>query len=436
MTAEKRLIIFGRYPEVGRTKTRLIPALGPAGAADLQRDLTEQVLQTALSAAWTVPFDLEFCFHGDSFFKVRRWLDSEEIHFTRQSDGDLGQRMYWAMAKAFDQGYQRVVLAGTDVPALSAGHLTQAFQALAEHDLVFGPSTDGGYWLVGARRKLDIFSGLSWSHGDVLRETLAMARGKGWSTHCLASLTDMDTLSDLKAWQPKRNWRRPYLSVIIPVLNEADRLRQTIAGAESDDSEVIVVDGGSEDESKNIAGGAGVKVVSAPKGRAVQQNFGAQMAKGKVLLFLHADTLLPQGFVPRIFEALMDAKVVMGAFKLKTDLNRVGMRLVELGANCRSRFFQMPYGDQGLFMSRETFETLGGFPEVPIAEDLFLVRQAMRLGRIRILKEAVVTSGRCWEKNGIFQTTTANFVVAAGCLFGKSPHRLARLYRRWTQTLS
>ncbi len=433
MTAKNRLIIFGRYPVVGQTKTRLIPVLGPVGAADFQRDLTERVLQTALSAAWSVPFDLEFCFHGNSLANVRRWLDSDEIDFAHQCDGDLGQRMYSAMARAFDQGYQRVVLAGTDVPDLSESHLAQAFQVLADQDLVFGPSTDGGYWLVGARRKIDIFTGLKWSHADVLRDTLAMARGKGWSAFCLAPLTDMDALSDLKVWQPGRNWRRPYLSVVIPVLNEAGRLRHTIASAVCEDSEVIAVDGGSTDASKDVAEKAGAKVVCAPKGRAVQQNFGAQAARGKVLLFLHADTLLPEGFVVRIFEALLDVNVVMGAFKLKTDWERVGMRFIEMAANLRSSVFQLPYGDQGLFMTRETFEVLGGFPEVPIAEDLFLVRHAGRLGKIRTLGEAVVTSGRRWKKSGILKTTAANYLVAAGCLMGKSPHRLARLYRTWTR---
>jgi uncharacterized protein len=434
--SENRLIIFGRYPVVGRTKTRLIPVLGPTGAAQLQRGLTEQVLQTALSTAWTTPFELEFCFSGGSYQKVHRWLLSAKIQLTLQSSGDLGQRMYAAMAAAFDRGHTRVVLVGTDVPAFNSDHLTAAFNALNHHDLVFGPSTDGGYWLVGARRKINVFDGISWGKDDVLKNSLALAQKKGWSVHCLDPLTDMDTLSDLEKWQPGKKWRRPYLSVIIPVVNEEKYLPKTILSACTEDTEVIVVDGGSQDASVTLAEEAGVRVISAPKGRAVQLNAGARSAKGRVFLFLHADTILPKDFVIHIFEALMDAKVSMGAFGFKTDYDKFAMRVIEKATNIRSRIFQLPYGDQGLFMSRDTFVSLGGFSEIPIAEDLFLVRNAATLGKVKTLKIPAITSGRSWRKGGIIRTTIANYLVALGCFLRKSPRDLARLYGRWTKSSS
>jgi rSAM/selenodomain-associated transferase 2/rSAM/selenodomain-associated transferase 1 len=432
--ADNRLIIFGRYPVVGRTKTRLIPALGPAGAAQLQRILSEQVLQTALSAAWTAPFELEFCYTGGSYDKVCRWLCSDEIHLTVQSPGNLGQRMYKAMTDAFDKGHKQVVLAGTDVPGLSGDHLVAAFNALNHHDLVFGPSTDGGYWLVGSRRKLNVFDGISWSKADVLKNTLKLAKASGWSAHCLEPLTDMDTLSDLEKWQPGRKWHRPYLSVIIPVLNEETYLRKTIAAARTEDTEVIVVDGGSKDASVNLAKEAGSRVLYSPKGRAVQLNAGARSAKGQVFLFLHADTILPKGFVSHIFDTLMDAKLSVGAFGFKTDYDKFAMRIIEKATNLRSRIFQLPYGDQALFMSRDTFVSLGGFPEVPIAEDLFLVRNAVNLGKVKTLKIPSITSGRSWRRGGVLRTTIINYLVAAGCFLRKSPHDLARLYNRWTRS--
>ena len=434
--SENRLIIFGRYPVVGRTKTRLIPALGPAGAAQLQRRLTEQVLQTALSAAWTTPYDLEFCFSGGSYEKVHRWLLSANIQLTLQFSGDLGQRMYIAMAAAFDRGYSRVILAGTDVPDLACDHLAAAFNTLNHHDLVFGPSTDGGYWLVGARRKLNVFEGISWSKANVLKNTTALAQKNGWSVHCLDPLTDMDTLSNLEKWQPGKKWHRPYLSVIIPVLNEEKYLRKTITSACTEDTEVIVVDGGSQDASVALAKEAGARVISASKGRASQLNAGARSAKGQVFLFLHADTILPKDFVGHIFEALMDVKVSMGAFGFKTDYDKFAMRVIEKATNIRSRILQLPYGDQGLFMSRDTFVSLGGFSEVPIAEDLFLVRNAASLGKVKTLKIPTITSGRSWRKGGIIRTTIANYLVAVGCFLRKSPHDLARLYRRWTKSSS
>jgi rSAM/selenodomain-associated transferase 2 len=384
----------------------LIPVLGPVGAAQLQRGLTEQVLRTALSAAWTTPYELEFCFSGGSYEKVHRWLLSPKIQLTLQSSGDLGRRMYAAMAAAFDRGHTRVVLAGTDVPTFNSDHLTAAFKALDHQDL------------------------------DVLENSLALAQKKGWSVECLDPLTDMDTLSDLKKWQPGKKWRRPYLSVIIPVVNEEKYLPKTIFSACTIDTEVIVVDGGSQDASVALAEEAGVRVISAPKGRAVQLNAGARSAKGQVFLFLHADTILPKDFVVHIFEALMDAKVSVGAFGFKTDYDKLAMRVIEKATNIRSRIFQLPYGDQGLFMSRDTFVSLGGFSEIPIAEDLFLVRNAATLGKVKTLKIPAITSGRSWRKGGIIRTTIANYLVAVGCFLRKSPHDLARLYGRWTKSSS
>ncbi len=430
---QNRLIIFGRYPVIGRTKTRLIPVLGPTGAADLQRRFTEQLLQTALSAAWTTPFDLEFCYTGGSDRLVKRWLRTDEIALTHQPGGDLGRRMYLAMASAFKKGYQKVVLIGTDVPELSATHLKAAFDALREVDIVLGPSTDGGYWLIASRRKVEIFNGITWSRNTVLKQTMAKAKEKGLSVHCLNPLTDMDTIDDLKQWHGQSDWNQPYLSVIIPVLDEEQYVTQAITAVRNADTEVIVVDGGSQDASVKLAQSAGARVVSSQRGRALQLNAGARHAKGRVLLFLHADTQLPQDFVRYIFETLMDGEVVLGAFGFKTDMMQMGMRIIELAANFRARLFHLPYGDQGFFLPRDRFETLGGFPEVPIAEDLFLARQAAALGKVRSLPVPAVTSARRWQKSGLLRTTAANYLVAAGCLLGKSPHTLAQLHHRWTQ---
>jgi hypothetical protein len=147
-----------------------------------------------------------------------------------------------------------------------------------------------------------------------------------------------------------------------------------------------------------------------------------------VLLFLHADTLLPGGFVNSIFETLMDSRAVVGAFRFKTELDRPLMRMIEFLINFRSKYLKMPYGDQGLFMRKSFFDSVGGFQEVPIAEDLFFIRSLGKRGHIRIAPADAITSERRWVKVGLLRTLLINQIIVAGCYLGVSPHALTSLY--------
>jgi rSAM/selenodomain-associated transferase 1 len=200
-SSRNRLIIFGRYPVPGRAKTRLIPALGPAGAADLQRRLTEDILQTARRFASPSEISVEICFEGGSKQKMRRWLGSGPI-LSRQIPGNLGQRMQAAFLDAFQRGADRVVLLGTDIPQIRTDHLEQSFNALTESDLVIGPSTDGGYWLIGMKHPIDLFEGIKWSTDAVFGQTLALAKEQGLRVKTLSPLRDIDTTEDLKQVLP------------------------------------------------------------------------------------------------------------------------------------------------------------------------------------------------------------------------------------------
>lgn len=133
-----------------------------------------------------------------------------------------------------------------------------------------------------------------------------------------------------------------------------------------------------------LAARAGARVETSLRRRAEQQNLGASVAKGRVLLFLHSDTCLPHGYVGHVFETLMDQRYVGGAFRFKTDLGRPLMKVIEFGANIPSRYLKLPCGDQGLFIRKQVFQMLRGFPEVPIAEDLFFVHRFLKIGRIGI----------------------------------------------------
>jgi rSAM/selenodomain-associated transferase 2/rSAM/selenodomain-associated transferase 1 len=422
-----RLILFGRYPVPGRTKTRLIPFLGPAGAAELQRHLTEKAFQTAKEAAIRRGMALEICLDGGTPYKTRRWMGSWALH-ALQDGADLGQRMETAFFRAFHEGCSRVVLFGTDIPGLSASALDLAMDRLRDSDVVLGPSTDGGYWLIGLKKSADLFRGIAWSSEQVLSQTLDRAENLGLSIALLDPLTDVDTMEEVHKLLPDWEDTMPYLSVIIPALDEAEHIKEAVRHALCGDAEVMVVDGGSRDGTREAAVHAGARLLESQKGRGVQQNHGAEAARGRVLLFLHADTLLPEDYVNHIFETLLARKAVLGAFRFKTDLEKPLARVIEALVNFRSRHFRLPYGDQAFFVRKEVFEKTGGFPNVPIGEDFFFVKRLRRHGRIALANAFVTTSGRRWEKRGLLRTTWTNQVILAGLAMGISLSTLASIY--------
>jgi len=423
------LIVFGRYPRVGKTKTRLIPALGPVGAAALQKRLAEKTVATARQTAIRIGARLVFCHDGGRGQQLRQWLGGRPIHFRPQATGDLGRRMHLAMQCAFDGGARRVVLVGTDIPGLTAAILEQAFAALDEKDLVIGPSIDGGYWLVGMTRPENIFDGIRWSRPDVLENTLTLARRKGMTPCLLDPLNDLDTPGDLAREMGPGQSPQPWLSVVIPALNEARQIARTITAASIPEAQIIVSDGGSTDRTVTIASSLGACIVSGQPGRAGQQNRGAAVARGEVLLFLHADTRLPANYGDHVFNTLMDRRTVLGAFRFATDVHTPVMRTIAFFTNLRAGRLKLPYGDQGLFVRHADFYRFGGFPETPIAEDLYLVRKMARNGRIVLTPVAAVTSGRRWRRLGPLRTTLVNTLIAVGCLAGIPPQWLSPLYR-------
>lgn len=233
--------------------------------------------------------------------------------------------------------------------------------------------------------------------------------------------------------------KAPKISIIIPVLNEAATIQETLTRFENaSEVEVIVVDGGSRDDTvaiamrvgKAIAKSLRIEVISAAAGRASQMNAGAAVATGDILLFLHADTHLPTSFDTLVRQALQNAGTVAGAFELRIDAQLRGLRLVEKMVNMRSHFLSMPYGDQAIFLKAATFHDLGGFPDLPIMEDFELMLGLRRQGRITIVPAPVVTSGRRWQKLGVVKTTLINQLIIAGYFLGVPPAQLVRWYRR------
>jgi rSAM/selenodomain-associated transferase 2 len=222
------------------------------------------------------------------------------------------------------------------------------------------------------------------------------------------------------------------LSIIVPMLNEAPVLPHLLAHLlplRRVGVEVVLADGGSEDGSAAIAACAGFAVVRAERGRARQMNAGAAAASGDVLLFLHADTRLPDGAIQLIDAALADGRHAWGRFDVEFDLRTWTMKATAFGMNLRSRLSGIATGDQALFMTRAVFDAIGGFPDQPLMEDVEITSRLRRRSRAACIRRPVLTSARRWQSRGPWRTILLMWRLRLAYRFGASPADLARQYR-------
>jgi rSAM/selenodomain-associated transferase 2 len=226
----------------------------------------------------------------------------------------------------------------------------------------------------------------------------------------------------------------PTFSVIVPVLGEehlvnrvVDHIRTVGYGRQV---EILIADGHPERSTLAALTRPGVLAVPAPRGRARQMNAGARKATGEILVFLHADSTLPAGAFEAMERVLADGKRVGGAFDLAIRSRRWSLRLVARAASLRSRLSRVPYGDQAIFLTSRVFRELGGYADIPILEEVDLMRRLRRAGlRIGFAKGRTVTSPRRWEAEGVWRRTFTNWAIILLYLFGVSPERLTRLHK-------
>jgi len=220
------------------------------------------------------------------------------------------------------------------------------------------------------------------------------------------------------------------ISVVIPALNEQSRIERAVVSAAGLRVERIVVDGGSSDATADAARRAGAdRVIRAPAGRSRQMDAGWRDARGEVVLFLHGDTRLGEGWQAALEGALADPAVAGGAFRLRFEEAGPGLRVIEWGVRIRSRVGRLPYGDQALFVRRRLLESAGGIAPVPIFEDLDLVRLIQRNGRLALLPVDAWTSGRRYERNGVLRQWLRNQAALAGYFLDLPRARVAAWYR-------
>lgn len=221
-------------------------------------------------------------------------------------------------------------------------------------------------------------------------------------------------------------------SIIIPTLNEARYLSETLAQIQQLSShEIIISDGGSNDNTLKIASKFTQNLIKGSAGRALQMNAGAQIATGELLLFLHADSYIERASYQKMLAAMKKTEVLGGAFSLLIDSDRWALQIINQFANLRSRYLGRAYGDQAFFVKKHVFQEMKGFTEFPICEDLDFYKRLKFLGPVVLLKEEVLTSPRRWVNEGIWFTTIRNILIATLFELGFPP----RILTKWYQTI-
>jgi rSAM/selenodomain-associated transferase 2/rSAM/selenodomain-associated transferase 1 len=470
----ERVVLFTRYPEPGKTKTRMIPFLGAEKAADLHAQMTEFTVDRLKEVKSTRAVSIEIRFAGGTERLMRRWLGKSFVYANQGSD-DLGMRMLRSCADAFREGVKRVVVVGTDCPGWGATTMNKAFRLLLRKDVVLGPAQDGGYYLVGLSRLVpEIFSEIPWGTDRVMQATTEIIRARGISVAFVDPFQDVDRPEDLPVWEETvrarygcslARYERDYairrssplfedrglgtafetplapisksygepgrVSVIIPTLNEEASIGSALLRVVGmPDIEVIVADGGSTDRTAELARCMGARVITSPAGRAQQMNAGARQATGETLVFLHADTLLPEGWPEAVRDILNWPGTALGAFAFRLDHTSASTKIIEKLANVRAKLMQMPYGDQVLFLRTGLFHRVGGFLDLPVMEDFEFVRRVRRLGKVQIAPLPAVTSSRRWRRLGVWRLTIIHQVILLAYLAGSSPRMISWLTRR------
>ena len=221
------------------------------------------------------------------------------------------------------------------------------------------------------------------------------------------------------------------LAVIVPMLDEADGIvtaLTALAPLRRRGVEIVVVDGGSRDDSMELARLLADRVIAAPRGRAAQMNAGAAATQADLLLFLHADCMLPPRADELVIDGLSDGRSEWGRFDIRIAGRSPLLRIVAASMNARSRLTGIATGDQALFMTRRAFAAADGFPELPLMEDIAMSKRLKRRGRPLCLAAPVTTSGRRWDRHGTIRTVLLMWRLRLAYFFGVEPAILARRY--------
>ncbi len=378
---KRAIILFTRVPKPGQTKTGLMPELTQIQSAKLHacflKDISKECTKTGA--------DIFVCYTPTDK-KGKQHLQKilgKDYHYFPQVGEDLGERMYNAVESIFKVGYDACILLNSDVPEVSYKYLNRTFNALDENDVILGRTTDGGFYLVGLQKPIrEAFELKHNGNTVVLRETVKNLEQSGYLVGYTNTLSDIDTYEDLVEFRKRAqkfplyqtSYTRAYIehtkqiSIIVPVYNDEKIIEkfQAQLGPIVDQVEVIFVDGGSSDRTRELILPQ-YTVICTKKGRAAQMNLGAQKSHGDILLFLHSDSKLPNKPVEEIRSVMKRHQA--GCFGITFQYQNPLMQSFHIVTGNRIQRRKVLYDDQGIFISRELFFEIGMFPEDPKMED-------------------------------------------------------------------
>jgi len=430
--ARRALIIFMRYPEAGKVKSRLASSIGTVEAASVYEKLVRRTLGVAREFLGGDPEARAFVFFSPG--KRRREVEAKfhgPWELMTQEGSHLGERMGNADKALRSLGFQQVVLIGSDLPDLDPHDLRNAFEALNRSSSVLGPAADGGFYLIGLAEPCDaVFASATWGTGEVLDRTQELLVRCGLRVLRLRCRSDLDEARDLHLLEGQSLFD-DRLSIVIPTIGFGPHMKRTLAFLQNQiwpGDEIILAQGGMGvgpgiEETPDM-----IRHVSSPRGRGLQLNAGATAARGTLLFFLHDDSLPPAGFAHAIRRTCMDQAVGLGCFELQFFPTTPSLNLVAGWANFRSRRLRLPYGDQGLFCRREFFERVGGFRRPYLMEDVDFVTRCRRLGEVRVLPMEIRTSSERYLRKGVLRASMQNHMLMLLYLLGVDDGKLYRIY--------
>lgn len=442
------LVVFCRRPRPGIGKSRIAAALGAGATAELAGHLLATALEDA--RAWPGPVIIAPADPRDGGWAAELLPGCADV--IAQPAGNLGQRINAVDRAARARGHRRLVFIGSDAPALTPGFFARARAALGRTDVVLGPADDGGLTLLGAARPWPELVSLPWSSQRLGEEVHRACRERGLRVELLERSYDVDRAAQLERLErdlsrdprPARrallDWLRrrpqPSVSVVIPVLGDhapLSGLLETIRRMASQPAEIIVTDAGDDPACEALCTAHHCTHVRTRPGRGHQLHAGATRASGDVIWFLHADASPPSDALDRI-RAHMSAGAIGGYFRFRfAGPPGWHKRLLAALINLRCRF-GVPYGDQGLFVSRTAYRKTQGFADAPLFEEVSLVRSLRAAGRFDSIGATLGVSPRRWERDGWLRRTLNNRVLALGYALGVPPEQLARRYHAARRT--
>lgn len=441
MALKQALIIFTKEPVEKKVKTRLAKSIGDKEALKIYELLLQNLLNLSINK------------NIDTFIALEAYTNNYKKRFENQNiflqEGkNIGEKMSNSFIEVFKKGYEQIILVGADIPFFDEEFIHNSFSFLNKHDAIITKTKDDGYCLIGFKKEFFIKEAFEIDFSnDVYKKTIETL--KHLNIKKTETLFDIDTINDLREFTKQKNIKTnqkfydyskklfksfPKISVIIPVYFEKENLPKTIEVLKNNsyynDFEIIISDTLQRTTIDDINIQDIRTTISQKAGRSFQLNEGAKCAKGEILLFLHADTLVSKNWDKDIYELYLKDKNLSGAFSLKIDTNNIFIKIIEFFANFRVKLTNTPYGDQGQFFSHELFYKIGTYDEIPLMEDISIIKKVHKKNiKTKVLDKKIHTSDRRWQKEGIFYTTFRNRILSTLYYFGVSSKVLKKYYK-------